>query len=196
MASIKLARMLSKFASPISLSTSSLPWMSTGRVRVSAIPAVYRQMRMQTSVPKFDTFAVVDGLRKAGFDEAQSVAVLQIVRRAMEEVSTFQADTLVTKSELKEKVFNSELKADLQQRHSKEMLKADFERLQSTLQMMEKADFSNLKAELITTEKKVETMFADFRTEMQVIENRLMKFVIGGIGTVAAVLLAYLRLIK
>uniref|UniRef100_A0A7S3G6C7 Uncharacterized protein n=1 Tax=Palpitomonas bilix TaxID=652834 RepID=A0A7S3G6C7_9EUKA len=38
--------------------------------------------------------------------------------------------------------------------------------------------------------------FSLYSTEMQVIENRLMKFVIGGIGTVAAVLLAYLRLIK
>jgi hypothetical protein len=71
--------------------------------------------------------------------------------------------------------------------------KAEFSALKSEMQILEKADFAVLRSDLQLVEKKVETFMAQIYTELERIENRVIKWVIGAAGTAVMLILGIMR---
>ncbi|KAA8491356.1 hypothetical protein FVE85_7777 [Porphyridium purpureum] len=117
----------------------------------------------------FDTYRVVTRLRQAGFSEQQADTVSGILVALARDCLRANSDTLATKS--------------------------DFAHLRSELQILEKADFSVLKSDLHLAERKQAESIANVYTEMERIENRVIKWVIGATGTAIALVLGFIRLL-
>mmetsp|Transcript_13139 Transcript_13139/g.40443 ORF Transcript_13139/g.40443 Transcript_13139/m.40443 type:complete len:165 (+) Transcript_13139:23-517(+) len=131
------------------------------------------QQRLQhTEVPTnqviFDTLKMVRSLESSGFTKPQSEVLSDALVGISAESMRANRDFLATKN--------------------------DFADLKSELQILEKADFAVLKSDLQILERKMETKIAAIYTEMERIENRVIKWVIGAAGTVFAVVLGFLRL--
>jgi len=73
--------------------------------------------------------------------------------------------------------------------------KSDFAHLRSELQILEKADFSVLKSDIQLLEKKLETGIANIYTELERVENRIVKWVIATAMTTIALSLGFIRLL-
>ncbi|KAJ8905142.1 hypothetical protein NDN08_001652 [Rhodosorus marinus] len=135
-------------------------------VKPAGVKELHTDVQAQQVI--FDTLKMVRALESCGFTKSQA----EILSDALVGISTDSTranrDFLATKN--------------------------DFNDLKSELQILEKADFAVLKSDLQILERKMETKIAAIYTEMERIENRVIKWVIGAAGTVFAVVLGFLRL--
>ncbi|KAK1931028.1 hypothetical protein P3T76_013617 [Phytophthora citrophthora] len=157
----------------------------------------------------FDTHNVVKSLQERGFSDGQSEAILQVMKDAMADSLEAQARILATKSEhvelkaeLSERVFNSTLKFDIAQRHSRELLERDFNTLKQDIRMLEKIDFDKIRMEIAELEKKFllqkqaeDETLNELRLSMEKVEKRMLQYAVGFAGTIMAVGAALLRLV-
>ncbi|KAG1701594.1 hypothetical protein DVH05_010895 [Phytophthora capsici] len=158
---------------------------------------------------QFDTHNVVKSLQERGFSDDQSEAILQVMKDAMADSLEAQARILATKSEhvelkaeLSERVFNSTLKFDIAQRHSRELLERDFNTLKQDIRMLEKIDFDKIRMEIAELEKKFllqkqaeDETLNELRLSMEKVEKRMLQYAVGFAGTIMAVGAALLRLV-
>ncbi|KAJ8563945.1 hypothetical protein ON010_g7402 [Phytophthora cinnamomi] len=145
----------------------------------------------------------------AGFTVDQSEAILQVMKDAMADSLEAQSRILATKSEhvelkaeLSERVFNSTLKFDIAQRHSRELLERDFNTLKQDIRMLEKIDFDKIRMEIAELEKKFllqkqaeDETLNELRLSMEKVEKRMLQYAVGFAGTIMAVGAALLRLV-
>ncbi|KAG6622456.1 NADH dehydrogenase [Phytophthora cinnamomi] len=157
----------------------------------------------------FDTHNVVTSLQERGFTVDQSEAILQVMKDAMADSLEAQSRILATKSEhvelkaeLSERVFNSTLKFDIAQRHSRELLERDFNTLKQDIRMLEKIDFDKIRMEIAELEKKFllqkqaeDETLNELRLSMEKVEKRMLQYAVGFAGTIMAVGAALLRLV-
>ncbi|KAG7383576.1 hypothetical protein PHYPSEUDO_003555 [Phytophthora pseudosyringae] len=157
----------------------------------------------------FDTHQVVTSLQGNGFTTDQSEAILQVMKDAMADSLEAQARILATKSEhvelkaeLSERVFNSTLKFDIAQRHSRELLERDFNTLKQDIRMLEKIDFDKIRMEIAELEKKFllqkqaeDETLNELRLSMEKVEKRMLQYAVGFAGTIMAVGAALMRLV-
>lgn len=157
----------------------------------------------------FDTHHVVKSLQEKGFSVAQSEAILDVMKDAMADSLVAQARILATKSEhvelkaeLSERVFNSTLKFDIAQRHSRELLERDFNTLKQDIRMLEKIDFDKIRMEIAELEKKFllqkqaeDETLNELRLSMEKVEKRMLQYAVGFAGTIMAVGAALMRLV-
>ncbi|KAG3091720.1 hypothetical protein PI124_g14889 [Phytophthora idaei] len=157
----------------------------------------------------FDTHNVVKSLQGKGFSTDQSEAILQVMKDAMADSLEAQARILATKSEhvelkaeLSERVFNSTLKFDIAQRHSRELLERDFNTLKQDIRMLEKIDFDKIRMEIAELEKKFllqkqaeDETLNELRLSMEKVEKRMLQYAVGFAGTIMAVGAALMRLV-
>ncbi|ETI50186.1 hypothetical protein, variant [Phytophthora nicotianae CJ01A1] len=157
----------------------------------------------------FDTHNVVKSLQDKGFSPDQSEAILQVMKDAMADSLEAQSRILATKSEhvelkaeLSERVFNSTLKFDIAQRHSRELLERDFNTLKQDIRMLEKIDFDKIRMEIAELEKKFllqkqaeDETLNELRLSMEKVEKRMLQYAVGFAGTIMAVGAALLRLV-
>ncbi|KAE9112956.1 hypothetical protein PF010_g10261 [Phytophthora fragariae] len=157
----------------------------------------------------FDTHKVVKSLQENGFSVDQSEAILQVMKDAMADSLEAQSRILATKSEhvelkaeLSERVFNSTLKFDIAQRHSRELLERDFNTLKQDIRMLEKIDFDKIRMEIAELEKKFllqkqaeDETLNELRLSMEKVEKRMLQYAVGFAGTIMAVGAALMRLV-
>ncbi|KAI9908156.1 hypothetical protein PsorP6_016217 [Peronosclerospora sorghi] len=157
----------------------------------------------------FDTHHVVKTLQNKGFRTDQAEAILDVMKDAMDDSLEAQSRILATKSEhiqlkaeLSERVFNSTLKFDIAQRHSRELLERDFNTLKQDIRMLEKIDFDKIRKELTELEKKFllqkqdeDETLNELRLSMEKVEKRMLQYAVGFAGTIMAVGAALLRLV-
>ncbi|TDH65683.1 hypothetical protein CCR75_000686 [Bremia lactucae] len=163
-----------------------------------------------TKMPlQFDTHLVVKSLQERGFSADQSEAILEVMKDAMADSLQAQARILATKSEhvelkaeLSERVFNSTLKFDIAQRHSRELLVRDFNTLKHDIRMLEKIDFDKIRMEIAELEKKFllqkqaeDETLNELRLSMEKVEKRMLQYAVGFAGTIMAVGAALMRLV-
>eukprot|EP00298_Acanthocystis_sp_HF-20_P025713 c37955_g1_i1.p1 GENE.c37955_g1_i1~~c37955_g1_i1.p1 ORF type:complete len:195 (-),score=70.07 c37955_g1_i1:24-608(-) len=160
--------------------------------------------------PTFDTeqFAKILKQSKGIFTEEQIDALLEATRFALHETLTSQSDKFTTKgeilklkSELNEKIFNATLKADVHQRHQRDMLEKDFKALKNEIRAAEKIDFAAFEKRIVELDKlflqqkgTFDEDLAHIRAQVQMVEARSVKFSVGLIGTMAALGVAVARL--
>ncbi|POM63654.1 NADH dehydrogenase, partial [Phytophthora palmivora] len=137
----------------------------------------------------------------SGFTAGQSEAILQVMKDAMADSLEAQSRILATKSEhvelkaeLSERVFNSTLKFDIAQRHSRELLERDFNTLKQDIRMLEKIDFDKIRMEIAELEKKFllqkqaeDETLNELRLSMEKVEKRMLQYAVGFAGTIMAV---------
>ncbi|CAI5731717.1 unnamed protein product [Peronospora destructor] len=157
----------------------------------------------------FDTHHVVKSLQAKGFTVDQSEAILNVMKDAMADLLEAQSRILATKSEhvelkaeLSERVFNSTLKFDIAQRHSRELLERDFSTLKQDIRMLEKIDFDKIRMEIAELEKKFllqkqaeDETLNELRLSMEKVEKRMLQYAVGFAGTIMAVGAALTRLV-
>ncbi|KAL4160357.1 hypothetical protein PRNP1_000927 [Phytophthora ramorum] len=157
----------------------------------------------------FDTHHVVKSLQEKGFSVDQSESILQVMKDAMADSLEAQSRILATKSEhvelkaeLSERVFNSTLKFDIAQRHSRELLERDFNTLKQDIRMLEKIDFDKIRMEIAELEKKFllqkqaeDETLNELRLSMEKVEKRMLQYAVGFAGTIMAVGAALMRLV-
>uniref|UniRef100_A0AAV1V0T0 DUF1640 domain-containing protein n=1 Tax=Peronospora matthiolae TaxID=2874970 RepID=A0AAV1V0T0_9STRA len=157
----------------------------------------------------FDTHHVVKRLQDKGFSTDQSEAILCVMKGAMADSLEAQSRILATKSEhiqlraeLSERVFNSTLKFDIAQRHSRELLERDFNTLKQDIRMLEKIDFDKIRVEIAELEKKFllqkqaeDKTLNELRLTMEKVETRMLQYSVGFAGTIMAVGAALMRLV-
>ncbi|CAI5733693.1 unnamed protein product [Peronospora farinosa] len=157
----------------------------------------------------FDTHHVVKSLQDKGFTVDQSEAVLYVMKDAMADSLQAQSRILATKSEhvelkaeLSERVFNSTLKFDIAQRHSRELLERDFNTLKQDIRVLEKIDFDKIRMEIAELEKKFllqkqaeDETLNELRLSMEKVEKRMLQYAVGFAGTIMAVGAALTRLV-
>ncbi|KAI9997549.1 hypothetical protein PInf_001464 [Phytophthora infestans] len=145
----------------------------------------------------------------AGFSTDQSEAILHVMKDAMADSLEAQSRILATKSEhvelkaeLSERVFNSTLKFDIAQRHSRELLERDFNTLKQDIRMLEKIDFDKIRMEIAELEKKFllqkqaeDETLNELRLSMEKVEKRMLQYAVGFAGTIMAVGAALMRLV-
>lgn len=207
---------------PVEKSENTLPWLrdSAGE---TAFKAGYK-----AQPPLFDTYAVVMELKLNGFSERQAVSVKEALDQAIRTSLSTKLASLATQAQLsnveaslKESLFNFSLKYDMQQRHSKELLKADIAGLQvdnvanaktvqadfqafrsesaafrSEIRHLLKTDISLVEQQLLRLQKEVDAERADFKAAQGVLENKLIKYGMGVIFSLSATFLALLRLMN
>ena len=96
-------------------------------------------------MPLFDTHQLVATLKDSGFNESQSISIMNALVKAMNDMSTVNQTTQATKaeftalhSEINEKMFNLTLKFDMQSKHIKEMNQKDFMSLKNDVVLLQK----------------------------------------------------------
>jgi len=178
--------------------------------------------------PLFDTYAVVMELKLNGFSERQAVSVKEALDQAIRTSLSTKLASLATQAQLsnveaalKESLFNFSLKYDMQQRHSKELLKADIDGLKvdnvansktvqadfqafrsessafrSEIRHLLKTDVSLIEQQLLRLQKEVDAERADFKAAQGLLENKLIKYGMGVIFSLSATMLAFLRLMN
>jgi hypothetical protein len=134
----------------------------------STIPSIRRHVQNQAYHVSFDTYKLVQVLESSGFPRKQAQVLSDILVGVTNESMRNGIDSLASKN--------------------------DFATLRSELQILEKADFQVLKSDLQLLEMKLQTSVAHIHTEMERIENRVIKWVIGATGTVCALVMGFLRL--
>ncbi|CAI5717837.1 unnamed protein product [Peronospora effusa] len=158
---------------------------------------------------QFDTHHVVKSLQDKGFTVDQSEAILYVMKDAMADSLQAQSRILATKSEhvelkaeLSERVFNSTLKFDIAQRHSRELLERDFNTLKQDIRVLEKIDFDKIRMEIAELEKKFllqkqaeDETLNELRLSMEKVEKRMLQYAVGFAGTIMAVGAALTRLV-
>jgi len=163
-------------------------------------------------------------LRESGLTEAQSVVMMEALIMATMDaqdasqtnlISTYRADLSGMKVQMNEKIFNASLKYDMQQKHTKEMLKGEVDGLKSDALVLKKsleadtATFRSemrmlLKTDLIGLQTQDRSFFqsqldkekALLIGELEKMENRLTRYLIGFVVSVGALVLAALRLLQ
>lgn len=174
--------------------------------------------------PPFDSYKLVAKLRESGLTEAQSVVMMEALIMATMDaqdasqtnlISTYRADLSGMKVQMNEKIFNASLKYDMQQKHTKEMLKGEVDGLKSDALVLKKsleadtATFRSemrmlLKTDLIGLQTQDRSFFqsqldkekALLIGELEKMENRLTRYLIGFVVSVGALVLAALRLLQ
>uniref|UniRef100_M4BI08 DUF1640 domain-containing protein n=1 Tax=Hyaloperonospora arabidopsidis (strain Emoy2) TaxID=559515 RepID=M4BI08_HYAAE len=148
----------------------------------------------------FDTHHVVKRLQDKGFSTDQSEAILCVMKGAM--ADSLQAQSRILRAELSERVFNSTLKFDIAQRHSRELLERDFNTLKQDIRMPEKIDFDKIRMEIAELEKKFllqkqaeDKTLNELRLTMEKVETRMLQYSVGFAGTIMAVGAALMRLV-
>jgi len=103
--------------------------------------------------------------------------------------------------QLSEKLFNSTLKYDLQQKHIREMFLREVEALKQDTTMLKKTVDSEMtlfksevKMSLTALEKEKNSEKAFYRSEVEQLENRLIKYALGFIVSASALVLSAIRL--
>eukprot|EP01083_Nonionella_stella_P289840 986334_1 len=167
--------------------------------------------RFQTIIPQipmFDTYQLVEKLRENGFSKEQSTAVMEALLTATGEAhrtstSTFSTkeESTALKSQVHEKLFNSQLKADIELKHIKELMQSNKSALQSDIAGLERqrqtdrevlrSELKNLVHEL---EKRLETQEVEHRGLYEKFENRLIKGTTALVFTVVALGLSAVRI--
>ncbi|KDO29705.1 hypothetical protein SPRG_05656 [Saprolegnia parasitica CBS 223.65] len=99
---------------------------------------------------------------------------------------TTKAENNALKSEVSERLFNSTLKFDIAQRSMRELLERDFKTLKQDIQMMEKLDFENVRAEIAEVEQKFilqrensDEILHQLNVASQRLEKRILQYAIG-----------------
>jgi len=199
----------------------TLPWL-----RDSAADTAFKSVSKPPQPPLFDTYAVVMELKLNGFSERQAVSVKEALDQAIRTSLTTKLTTLATQSQLanaesalKESLFNFSLKYDMQQRHSKELLKADIEGLKvdttansktvqadfqafrsensafrSEIRHLLRTDLSLLEQQLLRLAKDVDAKDADTKAQLGQLENKLIKYGMAVLFSVFGSVVAVARL--
>lgn len=199
----------------------TLPWL-----RDTAADTAFKSVSKPPQPPLFDTYAVVMELKLNGFSERQAVSVKEALDQAIRSSLTTKLASLATQSQLanvesasKESLFNFSLKYDMQQRHTKELLKADIEGLKvdttanaktvqadfqafrsenaafrSEIRHLLKTDFSLLEQTLLRLTKDVDAKDADTKAQLGQLENKLIKYGLAVFFSVFGSMIAVARL--
>lgn len=115
----------------------------------------------------FDSHQLVTFLRASGMPPAQCEAVTTALVKVSQQASKFHGEQLITKSE--------------------------FAELKSELSILEKADFALLKTDINSIEKRLETSVAEIYTNVERVENRIIKWIVAVSG---AVVLGIVRMVS
>jgi hypothetical protein len=115
----------------------------------------------------FDTLKLVRAFEASEFTPKQAEALSSALSQIIAEALAYNTEVVATK--------------------------AEFSALKSEMQILEKADFAVLRSDLQLVEKKVETFMAQIYTELERIENRVIKWVIGAAGTAVMLILGIMR---
>lgn len=134
----------------------------------SSLPKLRRHLQNEAYKVSFDTYKLIQVLESSGFPRRQAQVLSDILVGVTHESMRNGIDSLASKN--------------------------DFATLRSEIQILEKADFQVLKSDLQLLEMKLQTSVAHIHTEMERIENRVIKWVIGATGTVCALVMGFLRL--
>ncbi|KAK4535206.1 hypothetical protein CDCA_CDCA04G1231 [Cyanidium caldarium] len=117
----------------------------------------------------FDTLKLLRTFEASNFTPQQAEALSVALTRIISEALAYNTEIVATK--------------------------AEFSALKSELQILEKADFAVLRSDLQLVEKKMETTTAQIYTELERIENRVIKWVVGAAGTTVMLALGVFRAI-
>lgn len=194
--------------------SSSSSGSSSGSVTTPVIP-----LRQGKRAPLFDTYALVTNLKAGGMPEHQAVNLLEALIAVTEQANEANLATLATKAEfsalgsqLNEKLFNSTLKYDMQLKHIKELFEADlnslrndltaaqrasesdFAAFKSDIRMNQKVEIAALQQQIVRLEKEIENSKQYFKSEMEHLENKLVKLGIYSLFTIITLVLTILRL--
>lgn len=220
---------------PAADSTSSTTQQSTSTTQQpSSSNSLYNTTTPQTSaatppfggssfrnnrMPLFNTYRLVEELRRSGMSEQQGVIIMECLSTAVHESIVAQQEQLATKTdfsslkvELQEKVFNASLKYDLQQKHLREMFRSeldavrndmlnaaksqesDFRAFKSDIGMNFKTELFGIQQTISRIEKEVESDKSYFASEQEKLENRLIKYALGFVASFGALTLTTIRL--
>eukprot|EP00166_Cyanidium_caldarium_P003934 ctg_39.g5 len=109
----------------------------------------------------FDTLKLLRTFEASNFTPQQAEALSVALTRIISEALAYNTEIVATK--------------------------AEFSALKSELQILEKADFAVLRSDLQLVEKKMETTTAQIYTELERIENRVIKWVAAAAAAAAAI---------
>ena len=114
-----------------------------------------------------------------------------------------KAELLGVKSELGERVFNSQLKFDVAQRHQRELTEKDLLNLKTQIREAERKDFAELLAAVHVVEKQMleqqalgDKKVEGLRAAMTELELRMLRVTIAGVASFAGLGLAVARIIS
>lgn len=169
----------------------------------------------------FNTYILVRRLMAAGWTEEQAVVVMDALLSAMSESLENTSESLVSRGEfvelksmLSEKLFNSSLKYDLQQKHLREVFKSETEAIKSDMvaqrktwdselsafrsdvRMTQKTELFALQQAVAKIEKERENEWARYKSEHEQLENRLIKYALGFVASFGALVLTGIRLLS
>ncbi|OQR99818.1 hypothetical protein ACHHYP_20168 [Achlya hypogyna] len=135
----------------------------------------------------------LQSLQDQGYSAPQAQGVVDAMASAFHESYESQRQLLTTKdennalkSEVSERLFNSTLKFDIAQRSMRELLERDFKTLKQDIQMMEKLDFENVRAEIAEVEQKFliqrensDEILHQLNVASQRLEKRILQYAVG-----------------
>lgn len=130
-------------------------------------------------------------------------------------MSTYRADLSAMKVQMNEKIFNSSLKYDMQQKHLRDLMKSEIDALKSDALVLKKsleADSATFRSEMRMIVKtdlmglqtqdrawfrsELEKEIALLKGELDQLENRLTRYLIGFVISAGALVLAAIRLLQ
>jgi hypothetical protein len=147
-------------------------------------------------------------LEAAQMSRIQSEAIVGALHDSISESQTrvtdlfaSKAELLAIKSELGERVFNSQLKFDVSQRHQRELAEKELQNLKSELRSLERADVAELLSAVHDLEKKMleqqahsDSKVEGLRSAMTELELRMLRVTIAGVASFAGLGLAVARI--
>ncbi len=123
-----------------------------------------------------------------------------------------KAELSALSMQLNEKIFNSTLKYDMQQKHSREMFKSEVDAVRADLssqkktidsefvafktevKLNQKTEIFSLQTQLNILEKERNSEKAFYRSEVEQLENRLIKYALGFATSLGALVLTAARI--
>mmetsp|Transcript_11796 Transcript_11796/g.38812 ORF Transcript_11796/g.38812 Transcript_11796/m.38812 type:complete len:197 (-) Transcript_11796:113-703(-) len=175
-------------------------------VRFVASPPVPPSSHLQSGVE------ALKALEAASLSRRQAEAVVVAMAKILDDVALRQQDVVATKAyvqavnaELNERIFNSQIKGDVAQRHLRELMEKDLRNLRGDLRTEERKDYADLLAQIQNIEKAVLKKASDddrriesMMTEQAHLETRILRYIFGGVlaslGGLATIALAAARL--
>ena len=155
-----------------------------------------------------DTYELVRNLRTQGFSESQSVAIVETLANVMSKSIATQNEMTPTRADvhdievaLKEQIFNNKLRFDLSDKHLRELITSEMSHVRDDLRNLSRtneADFathtSDMKREVLELAKDFETKNSILKVEIEHLENRLIKYLLGLVSSLIIVCAALARL--
>jgi len=199
-------------------------------ISLKSTPSPSIPTQFSSKAPLFNTYSLIEHMRDSGMTEVQAKGIMLSLMAATEQAQAINQSTLATKaefaalgSELNEKIFNSSLKNDLQQKHLREIFKSDleaikndmhasqrtskseFQAFQSETRMNQKVEIAALQQQILRLEKQLENQQMRLEKENQAIkdqvntvqeqiEHKILKYTVTFFVSVVGLVLTIIRI--